>query len=444
MTPTPQVHAFNADVLANAPGWQAALAALADELSATVVAVVDAPAPCRAALDRALEAAGRGETDRAGAEVREAREVLRELAGELGSEEACLEAVVPSLRRLGDLVQGAALVGHASPRTREAAHAALGRLSAALFTAVLARRGLSARVELPGPAASPGTAAAPAAPPGPGVVQVMPCGPWTVEGGPSPVPGPGSPEGCAVAQAAAWGLREVRLWTLDEGILSADPSLVPGARRLPVLSYAEALALSGFGGRALPLEVLLRAEAAGLDLRVANILRPEASTRLTRSVPLREPGSVACVAYKEGLHLLRLPACRDLDSLSRTDQELREAGAHRFGAIVGPEGTLLVLRAATESAVRALAVSADRGAEVQPGWALVALVGEGLRAAPGGALRLLAPVGLEHVGGLLAGSSPISVSFLIPEERLGDVVPRLHRIHLEAAGRPLALAPLSL
>lgn len=444
MKPAVQVHAFNADVLADASGWQAALAAVADGFPAPVFAVVDAPSRCRAALGRALAAAGRGEPDRAHAEAQEALDGLRVLAGGLGAEKPYLEAADALLRRLGELVQGAALVGHASPRTREAAQAALGGLAANLFAAALARRGRNALVERPGPGAPEGVVAAPPSPPSPGEVHVLPGGSRAVEGDPSPASDPWSPEGSAVARAAAWGLREARLWTLDEGILTADPSLVPGARRLPVLSYAEALALSGFGGRALPPEVLLRAEAAGLDLQVANLFRPRVATRLTRNPSPREPGSVACVAYKEGLHLLRLPASGDLEPLACADRELREAGVHRFGAIVGPEGTLLVLRAASEPAVRALAASADRGAEVQAGWALVALVGEGLRAAPGGALRLLAPVGLERVGGLLAGSSPISVSFLIPEERLGDLVPRLHRIHLEATGRPLALAPLSL
>ncbi|MFN8011901.1 MAG: hypothetical protein U0P81_10915 [Holophagaceae bacterium] len=444
MSPAVRVQAFGADVLAAASGWQAALAVVAGEHPAPVLAVVDAPSPCRAALDRSLAAAGRGEPDRAAAEAREASDLLHALAGDLGSQAPYLQAADTLLRRLGELVQGAALVGHASPRTRGAAQAALGGLSATLFAAALARRGLRARVELPGPADARAQPPGPPRPPGPETLQVLAGGAGTEDGDPSWPEGPGDPVQAAVGRACAWGLREVCIWTLEEGILTADPSLVPGARRLPVLSHAEALALSGFGGRALPPEVLLRAEAAGLELRVANLLRPAASTRVTRHAPPREPGSVACVAYKEGLHLLRLPARGDLEALARTDRDLREAGVHRFGAIVGPEGTLLVVRAASESAVRALAATADRGVEVQAGWALVALVGEGLRATPGGALRLLAPVGLERVGGLLAGSSPISVSFLVPEDRLGDLVPRLHRIHLEAAARPLALAPLSL
>ena len=54
------------------------------------------------------------------------------------------------------------------------------------------------------------------------------------------------------------------------------------------------------------------------------------------------------------------------------------------------------------------------------------LVGEGLRADPLAALRHLAALGQEPVGGLLTGSSTVSIAFLVPESRLGDLIPRLH------------------
>jgi aspartokinase len=57
---------------------------------------------------------------------------------------------------------------------------------------------------------------------------------------------------------------------------------------------------------------------------------------------------------------------------------------------------------------------------------VVALVGEGLRADPVAALRHLAALGHEPVGGLLTGSSTVSIAFLVPESRLGDLIPRLH------------------
>jgi aspartokinase len=56
----------------------------------------------------------------------------------------------------------------------------------------------------------------------------------------------------------------------------------------------------------------------------------------------------------------------------------------------------------------------------------VALVGEGLRADPMAALRHLGALGSEPVAGLLTGSSTVSIAFLVPEARLGYLIPRLH------------------
>lgn len=449
MSQPPSVHAFGSDVLASAPGWRAAAEAVAGSRPGPAAAVLSQPGAAREGLARAWTVAGRGDEARALVEFQGLTESLEALARELGVLEPFRATAQPLLRRLGELVQGASLVGHASPRTRDGAFGILGALVATLFAALLNRGGRETRVEgrglevlgEAGRAQSWGPV--PDAPTGTEVL-VLPGGLSTGPGGTPLSLGPGGADLSAVALAAGWGLPELRIWTLDDGIQTADPALVPGARPLPRLSYAEAQALSGFGGRILHPEVLSRAEAAGLVLRVGNLVRPSATTCISRTAPPRTPGSIASVAYKEGLHLLRLPGQQDLGLLAAADRELREAGARRYGAILGPEGALLVLRAEADPAVRALAAWGDRGGELEGGWSLVALVGEGLRADPGSALRLLAPLGLERTGGLLAGSSPISVSFLVPEERLPDLVPRLHRLHVESPGRSRLPAPLAL
>ena len=88
-----------------------------------------------------------------------------------------------------------------------------------------------------------------------------------------------------------------------------------------------------------------------------------------------------------------------------------------------PAGGLVVVSALKGTTDRILEAA---GAERESGWAVVALVGEGLRADPVAALRHLAALGHEPVGGLLTGSSTVSVAFLVPESRLGDLIPRLH------------------
>ncbi len=447
----PSIQKFSSRLLGEAAGWRAAAGRAADAAEGGCVAVVSLPSGIRSGLAAALRAAGRGEGPAALAGCRRGVEGFEGLARELGLEAGFAAAAEPLVKRLSELVQGACLVGHASPRTHDAVLGLAGSLSAVLFAALATAQGARARAARGLPAARGahgGGRPLSDTPwkdgPAPGEMLALAGGFGEDADGTVRAYGPGGADLSAVALGAGWGASEVRIWTADDGIQSADPSLVPGARPLPRLSLAEARALSGFGDRALHPDVLARAAEAGLDLVLANLHRPERRTRISAQAPARPPGSVASVAYKEGLYLLRLPPEASLEGLAGLDAELRAAGAQRFGAIAGPEGFLLALRADGEAAVQRLAALADRGAELSAGWALVALVGEGLRATPGAALRLLAPVQMETVGGLLAGRSPISVSFLVPEERLGDLVPRLHHLWIEAAENPRVLAPMAL
>jgi len=419
--------------------WRAAALATARLLPEGGPVVLALPRPWRSLVLAALEAGAAGDTAASLAHLAALEEALNGLRRTLrpGSGRA---TPLPGLPRMRELVEGAGLVGHASPRTRDAALALAAAAGSAVFVELFESLGLPARR----PAVLPPAAG------GHGRGLPRPDAAWdeapvrgeflvheggfgaSAEGLPLAY-GEGGADLSAVALAERFGCGEVHIWTADDGILSADPSLVPEATPLPALSFAEARALSGFGGKTLGPEVLQAAERAGLGLTLSNLRRPARKTRIAPEIPSRPDGAVASVVYKEGLHLLRLPAGESLAELARTDEVLRKAGVRRFGAIAGPDGNLLILHADGPAAQAALVALPDGAGRLSPGWALVALVGEGLRATPGRALQLLGPCQLEPVEGLLTGSSPISVSFLVPEERLANLIPRLHRLWITEA-----------
>jgi aspartate kinase len=239
--------------------------------------------------------------------------------------------------------------------------------------------------------------------------------------------GRGGSDTSATLLGEALGADEVQIWTDVDGVLTADPSLVPEARPIPQMSLSESEALSAFGAKVLHADSLAPGGRAGFRLVVANTLRPGASrTEILPNPPTRAPGEVTSVAYKEGLSLLRFPATVGLEPPLEAAQRLEEAGALRFGLISSPAGTLLAIRPETAAATELLGTLQDAGLQVESGWAVVALVGEGLRADPLAALRHLGALGQEPIGGLLTGSSTVSIAFLVPESRLGDLIPRLH------------------
>lgn len=359
-------------------------------------------------------------------------------------------AWTPLFGRLSGLLEAVGSLCEVRPRTKDAALALGETLSAHLATAMFRDSGLKAvfaeardviktdgrhGCATPRPAAIR-TSAAPWKPRiRQGELLVTQGFIGTGPDGSTTTLGRGGSDTSASLFGEALEASEVQIWTDVDGVLSADPSLVSSARPIPRMSIAEAQALSSFGAKVLHAGCLAPVARARIPLVVANThgaVGPISSrTTITAAAPWREPGSVLSVAYKEGLAMVRLPPEEDLARTLSLESELREAGATRFALLAGPEGTVLVVRPEGPRCESILANLDDDGFSVERDWALVALVGEGLRATPDAALRLLAPFQLDRIGGVFSGASPISLAFLVPQERLLDLVPRLHHLWIE-------------
>ncbi len=434
---TLKVLKFGGSSVGNAEALLRAAAIVRDELPRGGLVVVSALRGTTDQIIDACSAAGRGDLPAAQARLADLQARHQIVAEELGLTQAVATAWAPLFARLEQLLTGMAMLGEATPRALDAALAVGETLSANLaafcFGGVFqdvrevmktdARFGKARpllddirRAGAPWREAFAGGAL------------------WVTQGflgsspeGISTTLGRGGSDTSATLLGEALDASEVQIWTDVDGVLTADPSLVKEARPIPQMSLGEAEALSAFGAKVLHADSLAPGGRAGFRLVVANTLRPGASrTEILPHPPARPAGAVTSVAYKEGISLLRFPASAGLEPPLEAARSLEEAGALRFGLISSPAGTLLAVRPETHAAAEVLGTLAASGVTCESGWAVVALVGEGLRADPVAALRHLGALGQEPVGGLLTGSSTVSIAFLVPESRLGDLIPRLH------------------
>ena len=425
------------------------------ELPAHGLVVVSALGGCTETLQRAMAASARGDSATASG-LRTALEARHwTLAGALGLAPELRPDWQPLFQSLAGLLQGMELVREASPRSRDAAMAVGETLAARLLAALLCQRGRPAGfrdvLEVMHTDGRHGRAR-----PDRGALRAA-CVPWkqaldqgalwVTQGFLGRAPdgavtsmGWGGSDTSATLLGEALDAEEVQIWAEVDGILSADPSLVPEARLIPVLSLREASALSAFGAKVLRAESLAPVSRSGLRLVVGNTRRPAGGgTEIRAQAPARAPGEITSVAYKEGVCCLRLPPADGPDLFERLFQaaaRLQEAGASLYGLLATPDGGLLVARMDTPDADSVLRDLEAPGLTVERGWAVVALVGEGLRAVPGQALGLLAPLDGEPIAAILAGDTGVSLAFLIPENRLGELVPRLHRHCVERVPCP--------
>ena len=416
------------------------------ELPAGGLVVVSALGGGTDTLTAAMAASARGELGAAGGFQAALERHHWTLAGAFGLEAELRACWQPLFQSLADLLKGMGLVREASPRSRDAVMAVGETLAAHLVAALLRRRGRAAafrdvlevmRTDDRHGRARPDRAALGAACAGwrealaGGALWVTQGFLGSAPGGAVTTLGRGGSDTSATLLGEALGASEVQIWTEVDGILSADPSLVPEAQLIPVLSLREASALSAFGAKVLHADSLAPVSRSGFRLLVANTRRPvDGRTEIRAQAPRREPGEITSVAYKEGVCCLRLPPAQESDLFERLFQaatRLQEAGASLYGLLATPDGGLLVARAETAAAAAVLEELEGSGLALERGLAVVALVGEGLKAVPGQALTLLAPLDGEPIAAILAGDTGVSLAFLIPENRLGELVPKLHR-----------------
>lgn len=419
-----------------------ASAIVAQELPTGGLVVVSALGGTTDQLLQAMAAAARGDLAASGAALAALEARHWTVAQALGLEKAVRPHWDPLLQALAGLLQGMGLLWEASPRSRDAALALGETLSAHLLAALLRSQGRPAAFRDVREVLRTDARHGRARPDGAALQEA--CGPWrtalaagalwvtqgflgAAPDGSTTTLGRGGSDTSATLLGEALRVEEVQIWTDVDGVLSADPSLVPQARPIPVMSLREAAALSAYGAKVLHADALAPVSRAGFRLVVANTHRPLGGrTEIRTAAPPRRPGEITSVAYKEGVTCLRLPPAEEPELLFQAATRLVAAGASLYGLLATPDGGLLVARGETPEAETVLLDLAAKGLALQRGWAVVALVGEGLRAAPGRALSLLGPLSGEPIAAILAGDTGVSLAFLVPEDRLAQLIPRLH------------------
>jgi aspartate kinase len=291
---------FGGGSLATASRFRAALDLVVQaEAQEPVTVVVSALGGVSDSLDRALARAtsppaGNPEAEPfdAAAYCRQLRESHRALLHEfLGVEPALEEGLDRSLQKLDRLLRGVALLATCPAETRHRVLATGPRLAAPIFAAALSARGLPARVvdgtesvitDSRGRVDTTATAQSlrcrqSSKPAGETRrIEVFTGSVGADRRGSTTTLGSGGSELSAALVAGALGARRLEIWTDADGVLSGDPRHLAAPSSLPVLSYSQAAAMARFGAKVLHPGSLDPVARAGIPVRVANTLRPDA------------------------------------------------------------------------------------------------------------------------------------------------------------------------
>lgn len=240
--------------------------------------------------------------------------------------------------------------------------------------------------------------------------------------------GRGGSDFTASIVGAGIGAEEIQIWTDVDGMLTADPTILPGGHRVKVISFAEAAELAYFGAKVLHPATVVPAVEKNIPVLILNSRRPQAGgTRIIAEAV--HCGNVAkSIACKRKITLINVRSTRMLMAYGFLKRifEVFE----RYETSVDMVATSEVSVSLTIDDTRNLPAIQQElrqfaEVEIEPGQAIICLVGDNIRHTRGVARRVFDALEV-NVGMVSQGASLLNISVVVSEEDLKRAVESLH------------------
>ena len=241
--------------------------------------------------------------------------------------------------------------------------------------------------------------------------------------------GRGGSDYSAALIAAALNANELQIWTDVTGVMTCDPRICGEARTIPVLSYEEAAELAYFGAKVLHPKTIKPAVDHGIPVRVCNTFEPSEVGTMVLGESGEAPNKIKSIAHKKNITILRITSARMLGSYGFMSAVFQVF--ERYRTVIDVISTSEVSIALTlDNTAEVEKIAAELGrlgdVEVEPGYAVICVVGEGLRASTGLASKIFSTIDNVNIALVSHGASAVNLTFVVREEVVGDVIKKLH------------------
>lgn len=241
--------------------------------------------------------------------------------------------------------------------------------------------------------------------------------------------GRGGSDYTAALIGAALGAEAIEIWTDVDGLMTADPRVVPNAKRIRVISFAEASELSYFGAKVLHPSTVLPAVERDIPVHIYNTHNPGCEGTLIVAAPRPSRNLIKSIAFKRGVTIVNVASTRMLLAYGflRTIFEVFDRHQTSVDVVTTSEVSVSMTLDNTD---RLDAIKRDLSGigevTVEREKAIVCVVGDNLKFTPGVAARLFQAIENTNVNMISQGASEINLTFVIDENEVDRVVRRLH------------------
>jgi aspartate kinase len=249
-------------------------------------------------------------------------------------------------------------------------------------------------------------------------------------GGETTTLGRGGSDYSAALIGAALQAREIQIWTDVTGVLTCDPRICSEARTLKTLSYEEAAELAYFGAKVLHPKTIQPAVDLQIPVRVCNSHEPQKRGTMILPQAQTTPRLVKSIAYKKGITILHITSARMLGAYGFMSAIFQIFERHRtvIDVVTTSEVSVSLTLDNTDSLESVVKDLQRIGTvEIEPEQAVVCVVGSGLRGTSGVAARIFEAISDINVSLISHGASSVNMTFVVREEKVGEVIKRLHK-----------------
>jgi len=251
--------------------------------------------------------------------------------------------------------------------------------------------------------------------------------------------GRGGSDYTATIIGAAIDADEVWLWKETEGIMSADPKIIKDARKIPYISYMEAMELSYFGASILHPRAIEPVMRKRVPIRVKNILKPEDTGTLIGEEPEKTKKAAKAITLIENTSIINIAGAgvRSIsDVAARIFSVLADKGVDVIMISQGSSErniSIVIEGAQLERAIGAIQRINAEGTVVRDFTSnsdvcAMSVVGAEMAGTPGVAGEVFSALGKEGISIIMIsqGSSEFNISFVVKKKDAYEAAQAIH------------------
>ena len=242
--------------------------------------------------------------------------------------------------------------------------------------------------------------------------------------------GRGGSDYSAAIVAAALEASELQIWTDVTGVMTCDPRICGDARTIPVLSYEEAAELAYFGAKVLHPKTIKPAVDNAIPVRVCNTFEPDSVGTMVLAASGEAPNKIKSIAQKKNITILRITSARMLGAYGFMSAVFQVFDRHRTVIdVISTSEVSVALTLDNPESVEKVVDDLKRlgDVEVERGYAVICVVGEGLRASTGMAAKIFSAIHDVNIALVSHGASGVNLTFVVKEDTAADVIKKLHK-----------------